>query len=82
MFQVLDTKGECVGFYKNGELIYDAFVKELDETWNYATILRGKDIQYAQIYADGKSIDECCPPQLQDEWNRVNKKLKAFVSSL
>ena len=81
MFQVLDIKGECVGFYKDGEVIYNSLIEELDKTWGYTSILRGKDIQYAQIYANGKSVDECCPPELRDEWDRVNAKLKAFVNS-
>jgi len=81
MFQVLDTKGECVGFYRDGEVIYGTLVEELDKTWSYAAILRGKDIEYASIYAAGKTIDECCSPDLEDEWKRVNAKLKAFVNS-
>ena len=81
MFQVLDTKGECVGFYKDGEVIYNSLMEELDKTWNYTAVLRGKDIQYAQLYAQGKTLDECCPPELKDEWNRVNTKLKTFINS-
>jgi hypothetical protein len=80
-FQVLDTKGECVGFYKDGEVLYNQFIEGLDRTWNYASILRGKDIQYAEIYANGKSISECCPEIYKEDWERVNKKLKAFFSS-
>jgi hypothetical protein len=81
MFQVLDTKGECVGFYRNGEVVYNQLIEELDKTWNYTSILRGKDVQYAQIYAGGKSLEESCPPELKSEWERVNKKLKAFINS-
>jgi hypothetical protein len=81
MFQVLDTKGECVGFYKNGEVLYNDLMEGLDRTWNYTAVLRGKDVQYAQLYAAGKSLDECCPPELKADWERVNRKLKAFVNS-
>lgn len=80
-FQVLDTKNECVGFYKNGEVFYNTLIEELDKTWGYSSILRGKDIQYAQIYVAGKSLDECCPDSLKPDWERVNKKLKAFINS-
>jgi hypothetical protein len=81
MFQTLDTKGECVGFYRDGEVIYNKIIEGLDKTWNYTSILRGKDIQYAQIYAGGKSLDECCPEDMKQEWERVNKKLKSFINS-
>jgi hypothetical protein len=80
-FQALDIKGECVGFYKNGEVVYTEPTEGLDKTWNYTSILRGKDIQYAEIYAAGKSIDECCPDHIKHDWERVNKKLKAFFAS-
>ena len=80
MFQVLDVKNECVGFYKNGKIIKELTV-DMDHTWNYTSILHGKDIQYAHIYCGGKTIDECCPEHLKDEWERVNKKIKAFLNS-
>lgn len=80
-FQVLDTKGECVGFYQNGEVVYNSIIEQLDKTWNYTSILRGKNIQYAQIYASGKSLDECCPIEIKNDWENVNKKLKSFFSS-
>lgn len=81
MFQVLDTKGECVGIYKNGSISYEDVLAEPDSTWSYSAILKGKQIQYADIYAEGKSIDECCPEQHKQEWKRVNAKLKAFIAS-
>lgn len=59
-FQVLDSKNECVGFYKNGEIIKE-LTTGMDQTWNYTSILRGKDIKYAHIYSGGKTLDECCP---------------------
>lgn len=80
IFQVLDMKRECVGFYQSGNIVKE-FTKDMDKTWNYASILEGREIQYAYIYSGGKSIDECCPDHLKDEWDRVNKKIKAFLNS-
>ena len=80
MFQVLDVKNECVGFYKNGKIIKE-LTDDMDHTWNYTSILHGKDIKYAHIYSGGKTLDECCPENLKEEWERVNKKIKAFLNS-
>jgi hypothetical protein len=80
MFQVLDVKNECVGFYKNGKIVKE-LTEDMQHTWNYTSILRGKNINYAHIYCGGKAIDECCPEYLKEEWERVNKKLKAFFNS-
>lgn len=79
-FQVLDVKNECVGFYQNGKITKE-LTNEMDRTWNYSSILRDRDIHYAYIYSGGKTLDECCPEHLKDEWERVNKKIKAFFNS-
>jgi len=81
MFQTLDDKGECVGIYRDGELYFDNIPEDLDKTWNYVSFLEGQDIEYASIYALGKSLDEVCPPELKLQWDNINKKLKSLVSS-
>lgn len=82
MFQVLDEKKSCVGIYSNGELSFKNFsIDENDKTWNYVTALKGLNLEYASIYCGGKSLEECCPDNLKLQWNSVNKKLKAFISS-
>ncbi len=81
MFQTLDDKGECVGIYKEGELYFNEIPKNLNKTWNYVSFLEGQDIEYASIYALGKSLDEVCPPELKLQWDNINKKLRSLVSS-
>lgn len=78
MFQVLDVKNECVGFYEDGEIIKQP---TSNKTWSYTPILRAKDMHYAYIYAGGKTPDDCCPEHLRADWERVKSKLKAFVGS-
>lgn len=81
MFQVLDDKGSCVGIYKDGELYFKNIPTDLDSTWNYVEFLKGQDIQYAQIYAEGKTLEECCPSQYILQYKAINSKLKAFLNS-
>lgn len=82
MFQVLDEKQYCVGVYENGELVYDSLPNNMDRTWNYSKFLKNKDVEYAQIFSNGKSLEEACPDYLKDNLSKTNKKLRAHISSM
>lgn len=81
MFQVLDEKGKCVGVYQNGELNFSNEDIKSEKTWNYVSFLRGKDIQYAQLYCSGKSLEEIAPQNLKFFLRENIKKLNAFLTS-
>ncbi len=79
LFQTLDDKKECVGVYSNGELRFGDIPQNLSRTWSYSNFLEGKDIEYASIYCNGKSLDKVCPAHLLTDWERVSNRLKAFM---
>ena len=79
LFQTLDDKSECVGVYANGELEFKQVPSDLTKTWSYSNFLEGLNIDYAQIYCHGKTLDEVCPAHLLEDWERVSNRLKAFI---
>lgn len=83
IFQSLDDKVHCIGIYYEGQLIFDEIPEGLTGTWNYVPRLHGKldNVEYAEIYCKGKTLNEVCPDNLKKEWNRVQDKLKAFIKS-
>lgn len=81
MFQVLDAKRECVGYYCGGELYFKYLPPQMTHTWDYSPVLRDLDIEYAHLYCEGKTLDEACPEWLRPEWERVSGKMKAFITS-
>tara|TARA_R100001015_G_C4629388_1_gene190202 strand:+ start:1181 stop:2362 length:1182 start_codon:yes stop_codon:yes gene_type:complete len=81
LFQTLDDKKHCVGIYSDGKLIYDSLPSGISHTWNYASFLKDREIQYAKIYCGGKSLDEVCPEALKPRWEAVNNRLVAFYKS-
>lgn len=82
LFQTLDDKNECVGFYSEDKLYFHTPLPDsLTKTWSYSGFLRGREIDYAQLYCDGKSLDEVCPEHLKEDWELINKKLKSIISS-
>ena len=80
-FIVLDDKEWCKGIYSNGKLYYNQFPNDLDRTWKFAAYLNDHDIQYAQLFCEGKELDDVCPDALKNDWTLYNKKLEAFVKS-
>jgi hypothetical protein len=77
----MDEKGDCVGVYADGELYFHQLPENLTQTWNYVKFHEDMDIQYADIYAQGKTLEECCPEQLKSKLASVNKKMRAFINS-
>jgi hypothetical protein len=53
----------------------------LTKTWSYSPYLKGKKIDYANLYCEGKTLEEICPEDLKEELTYINNKLKAFISS-
>jgi len=80
-FQILDDKEQCLGVYADGRIEKDYSNVPLTHTWGYSPSLYGQDIQYAQIYCNGMTLDEACPEDLKADWLRVSSKLRAFLRS-
>ena len=82
LFQTLDNKEECVGLYLDGQILYpDVLPTSLTKTWDYSTYLSEHDVEYASLYCRGKSLAQVCPESLQQEWQEINKRMKAFLTS-
>jgi len=80
LFQTLDEKEKCVGIYVDGE-IYKDLPQDGTATWKYAAFLRELELDYANIYCEGKSLGEVCPPELKEDYDRIWKKMGAFYKS-
>ena len=83
LFQTLDNKSVCVGVYTNNELHFgvDKIPDGLSRTWSYVPYLKDKDIEYAKLYLEGRSLEEVLPEYLLDDWEDVTKSLSAFNRS-
>jgi len=80
-FVTLDNKNWCKGIYHKGSLEFGEIPETISRTWRYAPYLEGKNIEYAALYAQGKTLDEVCPPSLQEEWQKQTKRLNAYHKS-
>jgi len=81
IFQTLDDKDKCVGFYIDGQLVYDEIPANLTKTWKYTRHLNDADVEFANLYCPGSTLDEMCPTYLRADWLSITDKLKAFLLS-
>ena len=81
IFQSIDDKSECIGVYAAGKLHFDNFPPELSHTWKYTGSLEGKDVEYAWLMANGRTLLECCPEAMTEEFTSVQKKMAAYIKS-
>jgi len=77
LFQTFDDKKECISVFVRNKLV-KSLPPNLTRTWSYAEYLKDHDIQYAQLYCNGQSLNDVCPNHIQKEWQKVNDRLKAF----
>ncbi len=80
-FQILDDRNQCFGVYVNGQFIYDNLPDNIGGTWSWTPHLIGRNIDYADIWASGKPLNEVGPIHLQDRYEVRSRKIKAFLKS-
>ena len=81
IFQAIDDKNECVGVYANGKLDFKNIPTGLTKTWKYSGSITDDSVEYAWLYAGGKQLVDCCPPELVEQLQEAQKKARAYVKS-
>ena len=81
IFQLMDSKIDCAGVYLPNKFVFDRIPDGLTKTWSWSRHLDGRDIEYAQLWAGGRSIDDVCPEHLTTRWEAANKLLKAHFKA-
>lgn len=81
LFQTLDDRNECVAIYADNKLSFNEIPDNLSKTWAYSQYLKGMNVEYANLYCQGKTLDEVCPEHLAKDWKNIKNRLKAFQKS-
>jgi len=81
LFQVLDTKADCVGYYVDNMINPGKPLPLEGDTWEYSPHLCGEMYEIAQIYGAGATLTEVCPPQIKEEWERIKKTLRGCLKA-
>ena len=81
VFQVIDDKKECLGYFSNGKIRFRNPDESLTSTWDWSSSIKDLDVQLAKIYVNGKNISDACPEHLKMRWETHEKRIKAHVRS-
>ena len=81
IFQLMDSKLDCAGVYLPNKFIFDKIPDGLTKTWAWSRHLDGRDIDYAQLWVGGRSLDDVCPDHLTVRWEAANNLLKAHFKA-
>ena len=80
IFQTFDDKQTCRMVYRESKF-YKEITPSCTKTWSYANYLRDNQIEYASLYALGKSLNSLCPYDRQATFTEVQSKIKAVIKS-
>jgi len=85
LFQVLDNKRDCVGYFTNNTIVPGAALPSSGATWEHTPQLLGPRYEVGRIYGHGETLTGVCPAELRKDWDGIKKTLrgclKAFKTS-
>jgi hypothetical protein len=81
LFQVLDSKSDCVGYYANNVIHPERHLPSDGSTWDYSPHLRGEAYEVARIYSHGATITDVCPAHMKADWETIKKTLKSCLKA-
>tara|TARA_Y100000034_G_scaffold136354_2_gene212354 strand:+ start:68 stop:1267 length:1200 start_codon:yes stop_codon:yes gene_type:complete len=81
LFQVLDTKQDCAGYFANNMIDATSGLPLEGETWEYSAHLPGSEYELGRIYASGATLTQACPLGLRKEWDAIKATLKAHLKA-
>ena len=81
LFQALDLKSDCVGYYANNTINPNCPLPLEGETWEFTPHLRGDHYEIGQIYSQGATITAVCPEELREGWENIKKTLKSCLKA-
>ena len=81
LFQALDLKSDCVGYYANNTINPNRPLPLEGATWEFSPHLQGDHYEIGQIYSQGATITAACPEELREEWENIKKTLKSCLKA-
>ena len=81
LFQVLDSKADCLGYYANNIIHPERRLPPEGSTWDYSPHMKGSQYEIARIYSQGATITDVCPEDMKEEWEKIKKTLKSCLKA-
>ena len=81
LFQALDLKDDCIGYYANSAIRSSEALPASGETWEYSRHLPGPHYELGRIYANGATFTDACPEDMREHWIEIKKTLKSCLKA-
>jgi len=81
IFQIIDDKRQCRGYFADGRLRMRDLPESLSATWDWSELIEDRDVTLARVIAEGKTLKDACPDHLKDRLEVREKKIKAHLKS-
>jgi hypothetical protein len=79
LFQVLDHKKDCVGYFADNHIHSTGLVPSTGTTWELSEHMHGEVYELGRIYSQGAPLTDVCPEEMKPEWDRIKKALKSCL---
>ena len=81
LFQVLDFKRDCIGYYADNEIHSRGIIPSEGETWERSSHMQGTNYELGCIYSQGATLTDVCPENTRADWERIKKTLKSCLKA-
>jgi hypothetical protein len=81
IFQILDSKADCVGFYSANIINPTPILPTEGATWEYSPHLPGDHYEIGRIYSQGATLTDVCPEDMKEDWEKIKNTLRACLKS-
>ena len=81
IFQIIDDKKQCRGYFADGKLRMRDLPESLSATWDWSELIEDRDVTLARIIAEGKTLQDACPDHLKERLMVREMKIKAHLKS-
>jgi len=81
LFQILDSKADCVGFYAANIINPTPILPADGATWEYSQHLPGEHYEIGRIYSQGAALTDVCPEDMKEEWEKIKETLRACLKA-
>jgi len=81
LFQVLDHKKDCVGYFADNQIHSTNFIPPQGESWELSEHMRGETYELGRLYSQGAALTDVCPEDMKEEWEKIKKTLKSCLKA-
>ena len=81
IFQPLDTKSDCIGYYADNTLQPHVPLPPHGSTWDYTPHLHGDLYELGRLYSHGASLTDVCPEDMKADWEEIKKTLRSCLKA-